>query len=196
MRWHVFPGEDGSDWSFSAGESLGVLAYHWLQQYCSETTQGHLTMFRDSVFNALGLLGLHLMPGPCWVAIPRAWWTPVLEKIQYWSFSLCLGYLFWQHDNAKPWEYRRASITLRNVDDKTPASKPNWFSFWWRVYQHSSHLWPQLRDSGARLACVQFPVLLGRSGLHPHLPFGWLQRPAIPAADPKWVAWPRKLWPV
>lgn len=59
-----------SDWSFSAGGSLGALACHCFHQYCSETTQGYPRMFRGGVVNALGLLGLHLMPGPCWVAIP------------------------------------------------------------------------------------------------------------------------------
>ena len=92
-RRHVFPRdrEDRSGWSFFARRSLGALACHCLCQYCSETTQGYLRMFRDSDVNTLGLLGVHLTPGPCWVVAPRAWQTPVLEEIQCCSFFLCLG---------------------------------------------------------------------------------------------------------
>lgn len=116
------------------GGSLGPLVCHWVHQYCSETTQGYLRIFRDSGVNALGLLRLHLTRGTCWVAVPRAWQTPALEEIQGCSFSLCLGYLFsWQDNDAKSCEYRRASITLRNLDGKTPSSKTGWSSFWWKI---------------------------------------------------------------
>lgn len=62
---------------------------------------------------------------------PAGW--PSQEEIPCCSFSLCLVYCFsLQHNNAKPWEYRRASIILRNLDSKTPSAKPGLFSFWWK----------------------------------------------------------------
>lgn len=39
------------------GDPLGLLACHWLHRYRSETTQGYLRVFRDSVVDALALLG-------------------------------------------------------------------------------------------------------------------------------------------
>lgn len=175
------------------GDPLGLLACHWLHGYWSETTQGYLRVFRDSVVSALALLGLCLTPGPCWVAVPRAWQTPALEEIQRCSFSLCLRDFFWQHNDAKPWEYRRASTALRNLDGKTPSSEPGWFSFWQGVHQHSSHLGPQRRASAACLGWAQVSGLLGRSGLYPRLPVALPWTPATPAAGLSRATWPSRL---
>lgn len=194
VRRHVFPREKTGAMGLSLlGDPLGLLACHWLHRYRSETTQGYLMVFRDSVVNALALLGLRLTPGPCRVAVPRARQAPALEEIQCRSFSLCLRDFFWQRNDAKPWEYRRASTAPRNLDGKTPSSKPGWFSFWRGVHQHSSHLGLQRRASAACLGRVQVSGLFGRSGLYPHLPLARTRAPAMPAAGLSRVTRPSRL---